>query len=66
MAMTCVTLGHECDGCMNCEKEAEVVGTCEACREEIREDETYYDIEGDLLHEDCLLDWAWKYRREGG
>ena len=51
---------------MNCEKEAEIVGICESCREEIRADETYYDIEGDLLHEDCLLDWAWKYRREAG
>lgn len=62
MAMTCVTLGRECDGCMSCEREAEAVGICEACREEIRAGEDYYDIEGDLLHEDCLLDWAWKYK----
>lgn len=62
MAMSCATLGRECDGCLDCEKEAEVVGICEACREEIHAGEDYYDIEGDLLHEDCLLDWAWKYK----
>lgn len=63
MAMICETLGRECDGCMSCKKEAEVVGICESCRKEIHAREYYYDIEGDLLHEDCLLDWAWKYRR---
>lgn len=65
MAMSCVTLGRECSGCMSCEREAEVVGICEACREEIHAGDDYYDIEGDLLHEDCLLDWAWKYKVVG-
>ena len=64
MALTCISQGRVCVGCGNCETQAEIVGFCESCREEIRADETYYDIEGDLLHEECLLDWAWKYRRE--
>lgn len=63
MAMICGTLGRECNGCMLCEKEAEVVGICESCREEIHAGEDYYDINSDLLHEDCLLDWARKYKR---
>ena len=64
MALTCISQGRECNGCRNCETQAEIVGICESCRGEIRADETYYDIEGDLLHEECLLDWAWKYSRE--
>ena len=64
MALTCISQGRECNGCRNCETQAEIVGICESCRGEIRADETYYDIEGDLLHEECLLDWACKYRRE--
>ena len=64
MALTCISQGRERNGCRNCETQAEIVGICESCRGEIRADETYYDIEGDLLHEECLLDWAWKYRRE--
>lgn len=63
MAMICGTLGRECNGCMRCEKEAEIVGICESCREEIHAGEDYYDINGDLLHDDCLLNWARKYRR---
>ena len=65
MAMTCVTLGRECDGCMNCEKAAEVVGTCAACGDEIYEDDDRYEIYGELVHEDCLREWAEGFRVVG-
>ena len=65
MALTCVSGGRECDGCQDCFPEPPVIGTCEACRAEIHAGEDHYNIEGDLLHDDCLLDWAWKYRVVG-
>lgn len=65
MALTCTNGGRECDGCGHCFPEPEDIGTCEACREAIKSGETHYNIEGDLLHEDCLLDWAWKYKVVG-
>lgn len=62
MAMTCVNPSRECDGCMNCEKEAETIGTCVCCGELVREDEDHYEIYGELVHEDCLLEWAEGFR----
>lgn len=39
------------------------VGRCLHCRETVYDYEDYYDIEGDLLHEDCLMDWAAQYKK---
>lgn len=40
----------------------EVIGKCEHCGDDIYADEDYYDIEGEIIHEDCLREWAEKYR----
>ena len=60
MAMICVSGGRECDGCMAC-KASNAVGICEGCGMRIYEFEDYYDINGELVHEECLLDWAAQY-----
>ena len=60
MAMNCVFFGP-CTGCMMCQKEPKEIGRCKVCKEPIYEDENYYDIHDELIHEDCLSDWAQKY-----
>ena len=65
MSASCVRGKIECDGCMSCEVEPCVIGECAACHEDIRADEDYYDIEGEIVHEECLSDWAEKYRVRG-
>ncbi len=62
MAMSCVHGGKACDGCMSCQV-SEELGVCAECGEAIAYGEDYYDIEGELLHEDCLREWAEKFRR---
>lgn len=42
-------------------EEAKVIGYCSFCHEEIYAYEDYYDIEGELVHDDHLIDWARKY-----
>lgn len=67
MAMGCIYGGRECDGCMRCQKEPRSIGACSACGEPITtDDEFYYNIEGELVHDDCLREWAEKYRIRGG
>lgn len=62
MAMICIH-GGECDGCMNCLREPDPIGKCTQCGTDIFPGDDYYNIEGDtLLHDDCLVDWADKYR----
>lgn len=39
-----------------------VLGKCEGCGEPIYPYEEYYDIEGELVHWDCLREWADKYK----
>lgn len=34
------------------------IGVCEHCSDPIFEGEDYYDIHGDMIHEDCLREWA--------
>lgn len=41
--------------------EPSVIGKCEHCGDYIYADEDYYDIEGEIIHEDCLREWAEKY-----
>lgn len=62
MAMHCIH-GGECTGCNRCEPKPQIVGYCAHCKEAIYAWEDHYNIEGDtLLHDDCLVDWANKYR----
>lgn len=37
---------------------------CCVCREPILLHETYYDFSGDAVHEDCLREYAKRYRTE--
>jgi hypothetical protein len=39
----------------------EVIGKC-YCGEDILSNEDYYDIDGELIHEDCLREWAEQFR----
>ena len=41
--------------------EPKVFGYCEHCGGEIYEGETCYRIDGQLIHEDCLRDFAENY-----
>lgn len=64
MAMICIDGGHECTGCMHCNDNTEErIGTCDACSDPIYKSDDYYDIDGVLLHEDCLTDWAAQYKK---
>lgn len=62
MAMTCKNMAAECVGCGACFTEPKPIGRCAACKCSILADEDHYDIEGELVHWDCLSDWARKYR----
>lgn len=64
MAMVCIHGGKECDGCMDCREQREILGHCDYCGEPIYEGETHYMLEdGTMLHEDCDLDWLRQYRK---
>ena len=40
--------------------------TCAVCGEPIYWDEERYELcDGDVIHEDCLMDWAKKYHSYG-
>ncbi len=63
MAMTCVKGRAECGGCMACQV-SEEIGICAECKEPIEYGEAHYAFsESDMIHEDCLSDWAKKYLR---
>jgi hypothetical protein len=62
MSLACERFCKVCDGCLECQEEAEPIGKC-WCGDHIHADESYYEIEGVLLHEDCLKDWAKQFRR---
>ena len=38
------------------------IGACAGCGGDIYDDESYYDIDGELVHEDCIDRWAEQYR----
>lgn len=62
MAYLCVkNPSMECGACGACSPDPEVVGECAACGDLIYAHEERYDIEGELIHADCLTDWAKKY-----
>ena len=38
-------------------------GKCEVCGEDIPTWDQYYDIEGQLVHDECIYDWVGQYRK---
>ena len=48
-----------------CQRDPAVIGKCAACGDTIYDDDMYYDIEGDLIHENHLDKWASKYLING-
>lgn len=51
------------DAMMERQRESCCRGRCTHCGEDVYDYEDHYDIDGDLFHEECLLDWAQQYRR---
>jgi hypothetical protein len=43
------------------QQESDTIGWCEHCGEPIYAGEDYYEIYGEIIHEDCLRDWAEKH-----
>jgi hypothetical protein len=41
--------------------EARIVCECDCCGGEIYEGEDIYEIDSDVLHVDCFIDWCFKY-----
>ena len=39
-------------------------GKCAHCGEDVYEYEEHYDLDGDLVHSDCLMGWADNYKVE--
>lgn len=37
------------------------IGNCEHCSDVIREGDNYYNFDGELVHYDCLREWASKF-----
>lgn len=62
MSFSCVRGKVECDGCMSCLKEPRTIGRCVVCKDNIQAGEDHYSIDGELVHEDCLRDWADKHK----
>lgn len=44
--------------------EDKVFAMCDCCGGEIYEGEDYYSIDGELIHEDCLHDFADEYFKD--
>lgn len=62
MALGCVHGSRECNGCMRCQYVKRYkVGNCEHCSDVIYKDDNYYDIDGEMVHYDCLREWARKF-----
>lgn len=66
MGMICINGARECNGCMACHKDPTPIGECVVCGDGITICDDYYDIDGDLIHDDCLHEWAKQYRKQGG
>lgn len=41
------------------------IGVCEQCSDLIFDFEDYYEINGNMVHEDCLTDWAEQFKKGG-
>ena len=48
-------------------REQEIIGNCVVCGEPIHAGEVYYDIKGELVHDDfdCTQDWLSDYKVYG-
>lgn len=40
-------------------------GRCAHCRTYIHDYDDHYDFDGELVCDECLIDWAREYRQEG-
>lgn len=47
---------------MACEQDPRHAGKCVACGAMIHVADAHYNFDGELVHEECLFDWARKYR----
>ena len=63
MAYMCIKYGSsECDGCGACDAApASKIGKCAACGGDVYPYDERYEIEDELIHAECLTDWAKKY-----
>lgn len=70
MAMVCISGAGECDGCMKCQGPSQepVAGICGWCGEPVFTTEARYEFpDGNVTHDDCVLDFINKhYRKMGG
>lgn len=41
-----------------------IFNICDVCGEEIYVGDEYYDIDGIIIHDECLKDWAKEYKKE--
>lgn len=62
MAMVCVSGARECSGCMACQSGPSPIGKCVVCGGDIVALDDYYEIDGDLIHDDCLREWAKQFK----
>lgn len=42
-----------------------IVDVCCVCKEDIYAGETYFDFDGDMVHEDCASDYIRRFRKNG-
>lgn len=64
MAYSCALhLKEECDGCGACEEEIPSGKICAVCRRMICCGEEYYDIAGEAVCGECVIDYVRRYAR---
>lgn len=61
MAGVCKSGAKECDGCMSCQSKK--VDDCQVCGHEICEGEDYYDVNGDIVCDNCNLEYMRQFRK---
>ena len=61
MAAICKSGFRECDGCMSCQSNDPVYLDYE--NDPIYPGDTYYDIDGDIIQEDNIMDYLDRFRR---
>lgn len=43
--------------------EGEVIGQCQHCTGDVMDYEDHYDFEGVLIHEDCVLNYFYQFKK---
>ena len=38
------------------------IGECAHCEEPVLDYESYYNVNGAIVHSDCGLDWLWQFK----